>query len=69
MHLSGNNFCLLMQKIENFIIEDNILKGVDQNFGESYNIGEHLLVTLSNSPDHVAQVIEYTYKYIRILGS
>ncbi|XP_016838387.1 4-coumarate--CoA ligase 1 [Nasonia vitripennis] len=43
-------------KIEDFVIEDNIIKGVDEHFDETHSIGEHLLATLSSKPQHVAQI-------------
>ncbi|OXU19499.1 hypothetical protein TSAR_014476, partial [Trichomalopsis sarcophagae] len=48
--------------IEDFVIENNIIKGVDQDFGECSGIGEHLLSTLSSKPDHVAQIEAETGK-------
>ncbi|XP_058807866.1 luciferin 4-monooxygenase-like [Phymastichus coffea] len=42
--------------IENFTIEDNILKGIIVETEENPNIGEAILNTLDSTPDHVAQI-------------
>lgn len=50
--------------MENFVIENHMIKGVKDDFDNSHNIGKILLDTLNEKPDHVAQVNKYTWRYL-----